>query len=405
MTSLLVRNARVLTMGRGAGPRRAGQLDDVHALDACDVLVEDGIVRRLGPTLDQNAVRVIDAGGRVVMPAFVDCHTHLCWAGDRLDEWEQRRAGATYLEILEAGGGIMSTVRAVRAASETQLADDLSRRLQRVLHAGTTTIEIKSGYGLSTEDELKMLRAIARAGETWPGEVVLTACIGHAKDQAVSEFCTRTTGETLDAVHSEFPGIAIDAYCEQGAWTLEESRDLFQRAADFGHPCRVHVDQFNPSPLATWACDAGFVSVDHLEASPPETIGHIAASGTIGVLLPCSGYHVDQRYADGRGLIDKGAGVALATNANPGSSPTLSIPMAVAMGVRGCGLTAREAIHAVTTNGAAVLGFEDRGRIEVGCRADLVVLEHTDERQLAYEFGGDPVVAVICGGEVIRSSL
>jgi len=234
-------NARVVTLcgepvALGTVTARGGVIESVAA--------QDGRVGSDG---------AVDARGRVVMPAFVDCHTHACWAGERLDEFDQKLSGATYLEILKSGGGIMSTVRAVRAASEGELAGMLVERLRVMSREGTATVEVKSGYGLTTANELKMLRAIAAAGEDARGfgvTVVPTALIGHAIDQERPGFVERTVGETLDAVHAEFPGVTIDAYCEEGAWSLGDCQRLFERAMGLGHPCRVHADQFHSLGMA-----------------------------------------------------------------------------------------------------------------------------------------------------------
>ncbi len=402
--AILLQNARVLTLA-GDAPRRGAALGDLGVRDRCDVLVREGRIERVEPGIAHaRGVRTIDARGRVLMPAFVDCHTHACWAGDRLDEWELKQRGASYLEILGRGGGIMSTVRAVRAASEDELVERLAERLDWMLREGTTTVEVKSGYGLDTEAELKMLRAIARAGEAWAGTAVPTACIGHAIDPDAGEpnaFIERTIAETLPAVHQAFPGVAIDAYCEQGAWPLADTVRLFERARELGHPLRVHADQFHALGMVEEAVRLGAVSVDHLEATGPASLRALASSETFGVMLPCAGFHLDGRYADGRAFVDAGGAFAIATNVNPGSAPCASVPMAIALAVRHLGLTAAEAIGAVTVNAAALLGLRDRGRIEPGLRADLVLLRHRDERQLGFEFGGSPVDAVFCNGRIV----
>ncbi|MEO0631837.1 MAG: amidohydrolase family protein, partial [Planctomycetota bacterium] len=210
------------------------------------VRVEDGRITELGQHVPTAAADEFDATGRCLLPGFVDCHTHACWAGSRLDEWERCLAGATYLEVLDSGGGIMSTVRAVRAATEAELTDRLLERLTTCLRHGTTTIEVKSGYGLTTKAELKMLAAIHQAAESFQGTIVPTACIGHCKDPEQGDEHVRTTIEqTLPAVSETFPGITIDAYCEKGAWSLSESLALFDAALEAGHPVRVHADQFN----------------------------------------------------------------------------------------------------------------------------------------------------------------
>lgn len=405
--SVVFRGARVLTLTTGAeragGPLRGKALRSWDVIERADVLVEGGRIVRVEERIgDVKGSREIDARGRVLMPGFVDCHTHMCWAGDRLDEWELRRAGATYLEILKAGGGIMSTVRAVRDAREKELARALRERLHAALREGTTTVEVKSGYGLTMDDELKMLRVIAGANGADAQTVVPTALLGHALDAERDNFVNETIEETLPRVSREFPGIVVDAYCEEGAWSVDACARLFERAAALGHPCRVHADQFHSLGMTALAVERGFRSVDHLEAATEDELRALARSDTFGVMLPCSGFHVDGRYADGRAFVDAGGLLAIATNCNPGSAPSSSMPFAVALAARELGLSAKEAIGACTRNAAAVLGLKDRGHIAPGARADLILLRHTDERALAYEFGGDPVEVVALGGDVVR---
>jgi imidazolonepropionase len=385
----LIHNARVLR-------------EPDRVIENGSVIIEDGSITHVfadDPPAGLATDETIDARGRVLMPGFVDAHTHACWAGDRLDEFDMKLKGATYLELLEAGGGIMSTVRATRAASQQQLTDSLLARLDAMLREGTTTVEVKSGYGLTTQDELKMLRAIADAADRWPGTVVPTALIAHAIDPDQLNFTETTINETLPAVTKEFPGIAIDAYCEQGAWAFDDTRRLFEAALNAGHPVRVHTDQFNELGMTTWAIQHGARSVDHLEATSEDVLDRIARSETPAILLPCSGFQVDGRYANARRLLDAGGSVVLATNCNPGSAPTSSMPFAIALAARHLKMTAHEALRACTTKAADLLGFsDDRARIDPGMRSDLILLRHTDERMLAYEFGGNPVDHVWCNG-------
>lgn len=403
--ALLIRGARVATpAGAGASALLRGEAVgrlDVHA--RADVLVAGDRIAAVGPDLSPppGAGRV-DADGHVLVPGFVDAHTHACWAGERLGEWEARMAGATYSELLAAGGGILATVRAVREASEEELADALVRRLDWALREGTTTIEVKSGYGLDTATELRMLRAIRAVAGRWPGHVVATACLGHAKDPEVASFVDRVVEETLPAVHEAFPGVAVDAYCEEGAWSVAECVRLFEAAAALGHPVRVHADQFRSLGMVAEAIRLGAASVDHLEATPPETLRALASSPVAGFLLPVSGFHLDGRYADGRTFVDAGGAPVVATNWNPGSAPSPSVAFALGLAVRHNGLTPAEALTAATHNAATLLGLADRGRIEVGARADLVLLRHRDERELAHTVGGSPVRLVVCGGLVVH---
>lgn len=392
--------------------------------DNVDVVVRAGKVESFGESLTiPPGCQVIDAHGDLLMPGFVDCHTHLCWAGDRLGEWARQLDGVPYLDILRSGGGIMSTVRAVRETPLQILTDLVRRRLDTILRHGTTTVEIKSGYGLATDAEIKMLRAIRDAAVTWPGTVVLTALLGHAIDPnlGAAAFVDRTIRETLPAVHAEFPGIAIDLFCEEGAWSLADAVRLLEAARELGHPVRAHADQFTSKGLVPEAVRLGARSVDHLERTTPRDLELLAGSQTFGVGLPITSLsttmvahrHTDAgpaftgatppiQFANLRSLVDLGGRVCIATNANPGSSPSYSMPMAIALATRFCGLTPEEAISAATINPALLLGFKDRGVIAPGKRADLILLRHTDPRELAYELGGDPVRGVIVNGQVAR---
>ncbi|MDD3179650.1 MAG: imidazolonepropionase [Opitutaceae bacterium] len=399
--NLLIRNARILTLAGGDRPRRGKALGELGIVEKGDVLVRDGRIEAVGSGLAApDGAEILEAHGRVLMPGFVDCHTHACWAGDRLAEWELKLNGVPHLEILKAGGGIPATVRAVREATQKQLAASLKARLDAMLREGTTTVEVKSGYGLQTDAELKILCAIRRAAHDWPGTIVPTALLGHAYEGNIEEYSRMVVKEMLPAVAREFPDIAIDAYCEKEAWPVEACVRLFEKARKH-HPIRVHADQFNSLGMLPEAIRLGARSVDHLEASTKADLLQLAQSRTCGVILPGTGFHTNRRYARGGFFADAGGALALATNCNPGTAPTHSMPFALALAVRFCGLTPAEAISAGTVNGAAVLGLTDRGTIEAGQRADLIILRHRDERLLAYEYGGNPVDVVIAGGRRI----
>ena len=409
ITSIVVRRARAVTLAEGPRPRRGDSLRNLAIVDPADVwIVDDRIhaVARSGNLPANCPVAVdhheIDAGGRILMPGFVDCHTHACWSGDRLDEWEMKLRGTAYLEILKAGGGIMSTVRAVRAAPGVHLEATLLDRLKHMSRHGTTTAEVKSGYGLTAENEVKMLAAAHAAAARWQGSLTSTALLGHAIDPAQPDFIRETIEVTLPAVSKIFPGITMDAYCEQGAWSLADCLALFDAAASHGHPVRVHADQFSSTGMVSEAVARGYRSVDHLEATTPADLRTLATSNTFGVMLPACGFHLDGRYADGRGFVEAGGAIAIATNCNPGSAPTHSMPFVIALAVRHLGLSPAEAISAGTINPAALLGFTDRGAIAPGHRADVIVLHHADERSLAYEVGANPVDIVICGGRIME---
>jgi imidazolonepropionase len=400
--TLHIRNARVLTLAAGNRLRRGKELRELDIIPSGEVLLTGDRITAVNTKVEAPAdAEVIDAQGRVVMPGFVDCHTHACWAGDRLDEWAMKLNGVPYLEILKKGGGIHATVNAVRAATQKQLAANLRDRLGLMLRDGTTTVEVKSGYGLTTESELKMLRAIRRASTEWPGTVVPTALLGHAFEGDLDTYARMVTKEMLAEISREFPDIAVDAFCEEGAWSVDACVKLFEKAGKH-HAIRVHADQFTSLGMIPEAIRLRARSVDHLEASTKNDLIALSASSTIGVILPATGFHTDQRFARAGFLVDQGGAVALASNCNPGSSPTHSMPFAIALAVRFCGLTPHEAIAATTVNAAAVLGLNDRGTLAPGQRADVIMLRHKDERALAYELGGNPVDTVICGGVIVR---
>jgi imidazolonepropionase len=407
--SLLLRHARVLTLAQpktgtsvfgGARPRRGAALRDLGVITRGDVHVVDGKIAAVGVDLPVPPdVEVLEADGRVLMPGFVDCHTHACWAGDRLDEWDQQLSGVTPAEILKRGGGIHTTIRAVREATRKQLAAALRTRLDLMLRHGTTTVEVKSGYGLTAEAELKMLHAIQRAAQEWPGTVVPTALLGHGIEGDVATHTRMVVREMLPAVWHEFPGITVDACCEEGGWPVEACVRLLERASKHGLTIRVHADQSTSLGMVPEALRLHARSVDHLENATKADLLALAASDTFGVIAPATSFHTGGRYARGGAFIDAGGLIALATDSNPATAPTYSMPFALALAVRSCGLTPAEAITACTVNAAAVLGLSDRGTIEPGQRADLILLRHRDERLLGHELGGNPVEWVISGGQ------
>ncbi len=410
MTNFIIINARILTLSGGNTPRRREEMSDLGIIEIGHLLVRDGMIQHIGEGVpDENLINeneefpVIDANGRVIMPTFVDCHTHACWSGSRLEEFEMGLRGVSYLDILKQGGGIMSTVRSVREASQDNLASDLLGRVGLMASLGTTTIEIKSGYGLTLKDELKMLRAIHDASQSVPQIIAGTFLGAHAIDPDQKHFADTVINEMLPAVAQEFPGITCDAYCEQGAWSVEETTALFERAIELGCPIRAHVDQFNSLGMLTKAVDMGAITVDHLESSTDDELEHLAASDTIGVLLPVSGFCLNDTYARGRNIVDLGCAVAIASNYNPGSAPSPSMPFTISLACRRLGLTPAEAITASTINPAYALGLQDRiGTLEVGKQADIQLLDCTDERELAWHVASGSPLLVAIRGEIVH---
>lgn len=393
MMNLIIKNARIVT---GESGKSAIPCANLHIIGNRIQTIQTD------PIKIATSTQIIDAKGRLLIPGFIDAHTHAMWAGNRLDEFEQKLSGNTYLQILENGYGIMATVREVRTCSEQQLTIDLTSRLNRMLLSGTTTIEVKSGYGLTTQDELKMLRAIQQASYGFKGTVIPTALLGHAVDPEQTGFIDRVIDETLSAVHQEFPNIAVDAYCEEGAWSVNNCKRLFEYAQKLGHPIRVHADQFNSLGMVPVAIEMNALSIDHLESTKNTELIKLAQSDTYGVMLPVSSFHIDGRYANGRALVDHGGKLVLSSNYNPGSAPSFSMPFVIALAVRNLGISPLEAISACTVNAASLLGLCDRGTIAKGKRADLLLLRYMDERMLAFEIGGSPIDIIICDGKVIK---
>lgn len=406
MPDVTIANARLLTMRGEDGGRCGVAMQDLGEIEHGWLSVENGRISGIAegsPPESQIADVVLDLDGRLVLPTWIDCHTHACWAGSRLQEWSDLLAGASYTEILKAGGGILSTVRAVRTAPQDALAADLLSRTGRMQVHGTGTVEVKSGYGLDTESEIKMLRAIHEVSQEADQQIVGTFLGAHAIDPDQPDFVDHVIEDTLPAVVGEFPGITCDAYLETGAWSLGDTQRLFVRAAELGCSIRLHTDQFNSLGGVPMAIEMGARSVDHLEAISAADVAAIGRSDTVAVLLPASGFHLDGRYAPGRSLIDAGAAVAIATNYNPGSAPTPSMPMAIALACRRCGMLPAEAIVAATWNAAVVLGIEhETGSLEVGKRANVQVIDERDPQAIAWEFGTVPPPIVLLDGQPVQ---
>lgn len=405
---LLVRRARILTLASAASPasgpvrpRRGAALRELGILPRGDVLIENDKIVAVAPELPAPPdTEILDAEGRVLMPGFVDCHTHACYAGERLDEWEKQLAGTPNTELEKAGGGLPGLIRATRAATRKQLAAGLRTRLDELLRLGTTTVEVKSGLGLNSEAERKMLGAIQRAASEWPGTVVPTALLGHALEGDVAAFTRLIVREVLPEVWHEFPGLAVDARCAADAWPAEACVRLLDRARKHGLPIRVSADQHTSTGMVAEALALHARSVDHLEHATRADLEALAKSDTFAVMTPAASFHSGNRHPRAGAFVDSGGLLALASDFGP-ATPGGSMPFVIALAVRYGGLNLAEALVAGTVNAAAVLGLTDRGVIEPGRRADLVLLRHTDERMLAHAFGENPIDRVICAGRLL----
>jgi imidazolonepropionase len=369
----------------------------------------------VGPTSEVRgqvtAIEEIDASGKVVMPGFVDPHTHLVFAGDRADEFEQRIKGATYMEIMAAGGGIMSTMRATRAASVGQLVEESRVRLDRMLAHGTTTAEVKTGYGLDTESELKMLEAIRRLDAEHPVDLIPTFLGAHAVPEEykgrADEYVDLVVKEMLPTVASSLvtrPSLPFcDVFCDEGAFTLEQSRRVLEVAQALGFGLKIHADEFRPLGGTRLAVELGAISADHLVCTPDEEIEMLAGADTIAVALPGTPFGLGHHeYTPARRIIDAGGALALATDLNPGTCWCESMQLIIALACRFMRMTPAEAIAAATINAAHAVGLGHQvGSLEVGKKADLLILDIPDYRHLSYRFGVNLVDEVIKAGGLV----
>jgi imidazolonepropionase len=379
------------------------------------MLIRDGRIKAIGSRAGMERVlsadaEIVDAGGRIVLPGFVDAHTHPVFAGTRAGEFEQRAEGATYAEIAARGGGIRSTVRLTRQASEGELLVVARRYCAWFLRGGTTTIEAKSGYGLSLESEVKILRVIRQLAAGGRLRYVPTFLGAH---EVPDEYRGRLDAYADLVVHEMLPRVAeerlaeyCDVFCEPTVFPAAKARVILRAARDLGFGLRVHADQFTPDEGALLAAELGAATADHLECTSPAGLEALKAGGVQPVLLPASVYHLGStRYPAARQMIDLGLAVVLATDFNPGSSPTVSMPMVLSLASTQMRMTPAESITAATINAAYSLGRGNQiGSLEPGKFADFAIHDCGDYRELPYFFGREPAWAVYVGGTCVHNS-
>jgi imidazolonepropionase len=410
---LLHRISQLITMSGEQGARRGRQMREIGVIEDAAVLISGGKVTAVGksrevlrdPWLKKHRAEVVelDCRGKVVLPGFVDSHTHPVFVSARLIDFEKRVAGAGYEAIAAAGGGICASIEGVRAAGEATLAEHVLSALRQAQSQGTTTLEAKSGYGLDAASEIKSLKAIRRASGQWQGTVVSTFLGAHVPppefklepEKYVELVCT----DILPKVAKQKLAQCVDVFCERGAFTLEQTERILVEAERHGLRTRVHVGQLTNTPLATILA-LHPLSVDHLDYLEKADVAALVAGESVATLLPGANYFLaTKKYPPARKLIDAGVAVALATDYNPGTSPTISMPMVLSLACTQMRMTIPEALTAATINGAYALELgEQKGSVEVGKDADLAFFELDDYRELAYWFGGNHCVAVMTKG-------
>ena len=408
MTSLAVLHAsQLVTLAGPKRPRSGAEMLELAIIRNGGVLIRDGRVGIVGTSdeIEKNAgnAEVVDAGGRVVLPGFVDAHTHLVFAGNRLDDFERRARGETYEQIAKAGGGIWSTVEKTRAASDVDLLAQAKKHAHWFLRCGTTTVEAKSGYGLTREDELKILRVMRRLNEETPLEIVPTFLGAHAVPREISadEYLDLVVNDMLPRVVSEKLAEFCDVFCEAGYFNIEQSKRILDAAKRLGLKLRIHADQLSSSGAAKLAAESKATTADHLEKTGEEGIAALRSAGVQPVLLPGSVYALGSRhYPRVREMIEAGLAVVIATDFNPGSSPTPSMPMILSLACTQMKMSPAEAITASTINAAYSLGRGEKiGSLEAGKLANFSVFDCEDYRELAYWFGVPQASSVYVQGE------
>jgi imidazolonepropionase len=410
----VVRDASVLATPRGEAPLLGGDTRALRVIEGGWVASRRGEIVFVGDALDfREQVRTtkscveIDAKGRTVLPGLVDCHTHLVYAGDRSAEFARRLAGETYEEIFAEGGGILTTVKATRAADPEDLRRSSRSRLDRMLLHGTTTAEAKSGYGLTTEDEIKILEATRALDKSHPVDLVPTFLGAHflpaeykdRREAFLDLVCEEMIPAVTDAGLAEY----CDIFCEEGVFSVQESRKVLTAAAEAGLGLRVHADELAASGGARLAAELGAATADHLVHVSAEAIEAMAEAGTAAVMLPATTFFLGKsRFAPALRLLDAGVPLALATDCNPGSSNTESLPMAMVIACIRMGFSVEQAISAATLNAAWSMGRHEKvGSLEPGKRMDLVVFDAPSHHHLVYHFGVNLVHTVVKDGKVV----
>ena len=411
MNNLIIHNATQVVTCSGFAGKRGKEMSDLQVVENGTVIVTDGFISHIlkkdeTVRVDKQNYNMIDASGKALLPGFVDPHTHFVFGGYREEEFSWRMRGDSYMEIMQRGGGIVNTTRATRDATEEELMTAGRQRLDAMLRLGITTVEGKSGYGLDKETELKQLRVMRQLNESHPMDIVPTYMGAHAlppewkgREEAFIDFQIE---EMFPLVAQQQLAEAVDIFCEKGVFSIEQSRRYLKAAREQGFHLKMHADEIVPLGGAELAAELNCLSADHLLQASNEGIRALAKAGTVATLLPLTAFSLREEYARAREMIDAGCIVALATDLNPGSSFTASVPLLFALACIYMKMTPEEAVTALTINSAAALGRADRiGSIDIGKQGDLILLQCPSYKFLPYHVGMNIVEHVIKNGEIV----
>lgn len=409
MGNIIIKNAAQIVTCRGDGAKKGKEMSELHIIESGVVVVTEGLISYVGskmPELDEAKYEVVDAKGKAVLPGFIDSHTHFVFGGYREEEFSWRMRGDTYMSIMERGGGIHSTMKATRSESFEQLKASGAQRLKKMLEMGVTTVEGKSGYGMDLETELKQLEVMKALNKEQPVDVVSTFMGAHATPEEFKgredDFIDFLINEVMPVVKERELAEIADIFTEKNVFDIEQSRRYLKAARELGFELKMHADEIVTFGGAELAVEMGCLSADHLLQASDEGISDLAGGDTVATLLPCTAFSLKEDFARGRYMIDQGCAVALATDLNPGSCFTASIPLLIALACLYMEFSPEEAVTALTINAAAALGRADKvGSIEVGKQGDLVLLEFPSYKFLPYHIAMNIVDTVIKDGKVV----
>lgn len=410
--NMIIKNAAQVVTCSGSSAKFGKEMSELHVIEKGAIIIEDGIIQAVGSTeeilkdVDESKYEVIDAAGKAILPGFVDSHTHFVFGGYREEEFNWRLRGDSYMEIMERGGGIINSVEGTKNASKEELIALGKKRLNSILSFGVTTVEGKSGYGLDYDTEIKQLEVMTELDKSHPLDIVKTYLGAHAvpkaykgkEDAFIDEIIENVLPVVVERNLAEF----CDIFCEKNVFSVEQSRRLLTKAKEMGMKLKLHADEIVQLGGAELAAELGAVSADHLLQASDKGIEDMAKAGVVATLLPCTAFSLKEEYARGRYMIDHNCAVALATDMNPGSCFTESIPLVFALATLYMKMSIEEAITALTINGAAAVGRADQiGSIDVGKKGDVVILEFPSYKFIPYHIGVSTVEKVVKDGVLV----